>query len=568
MASAPRRSSRARAPVVHVEEEEDDDLDVAVEEEEEKPKVKRARANAKSGKKSGKAAAAAAGDEEEEEQTDMRTVTVAVTGGAAVDAKFPRASQYHVYSDASGPWDFTGNQTNVANNNNKFYILQLLEKNGGGNYVAWTRWGRVGVDGQNMIISEGDLSSGKSAFEKKFRDKTSNDWSNKATFQHVRGKYDMVKIDYSVDPDPAPAAAAAPAAPRAKVASTLALPVLSLMELLFDVSTLTSTVVEMNYDVKKLPLGKLTPDQLKYGYTALKKIDTLISAGNHGSQLTNAVNDFYTRIPHVFGMSRPPLINTVAAVREKMQLLQALDDIKVAMNIIDADVGDSNPADSHYKSLKCDIKALVPSHPDYGIIQTYLRSSHGPTHNQYTLELLDLFEIDRPAPFDDKIGNRMLLWHGSRLANWAGILGQGLRIAPPEAPSSGYMFGKGIYFADVVSKSANYCFTSRDKNVGLLLLCDVALGTTKDLLDADSELHDPARRVGTHSTRGMGQWAPDPRGTIDMHGTQVPLGRLIDTKVRNPGGYTLNYNEYIVYNPNQVRFRYLLRVKFNYQGRS
>ena len=38
---------------------------------------------------------------------------------------------------------------------------------------------------------------------------------------------------------------------------------------------------------------------------------------------------------------------------------------------------------------------------------------------------------------------------------------QGLRIAPPEAPVTGYMFGKGIYFADMVSKSANYCNTTR-----------------------------------------------------------------------------------------------------------
>ena len=28
----------------------------------------------------------------------------------------------------------------------------------------------------------------------------------------------------------------------------------------------------------------------------------------------------------------------------------------------------------------------------------------------------------------------MLLWHGSRMTNWVGILSQGLRIAPPEAP--------------------------------------------------------------------------------------------------------------------------------------
>ena len=33
----------------------------------------------------------------------------------------------------------------------------------------------------------------------------------------------------------------------------------------------------------------------------------------------------------------------------------------------------------------------------------------------------------------------MLLWHGSRLTNWCGILSQGLRIAPPEAPVTGYM---------------------------------------------------------------------------------------------------------------------------------
>jgi poly [ADP-ribose] polymerase len=37
--------------------------------------------------------------------------------------------------------------------------------------------------------------------------------------------------------------------------------------------------------------------------------------------------------------------------------------------------------------------------------------------------------------------DRRLLWHGSRSTNFGGILSQGLRIAPPEAPVSGYMFG-------------------------------------------------------------------------------------------------------------------------------
>ena len=42
--------------------------------------------------------------------------------------------------------------------------------------------------------------------------------------------------------------------------------------------------------------------------------------------------------------------------------------------------------------------------------------------------------------------DRQLLWHGSRTSNFAGILSTGLRIAPPEAPVTGYMFGKGEFF--------------------------------------------------------------------------------------------------------------------------
>ena len=52
-----------------------------------------------------------------------------------------------------------------------------------------------------------------------------------------------------------------------------------------------------------------------------------------------------------------------------------------------------------------------------------MQNSHGHTHGAYTLEILDLFSVDRHTPAPPH-GNTMLLWHGSRLANWAGILGQ------------------------------------------------------------------------------------------------------------------------------------------------
>ncbi|GCC44685.1 hypothetical protein chiPu_0028484, partial [Chiloscyllium punctatum] len=42
------------------------------------------------------------------------------------------------------------------------------------------------------------------------------------------------------------------------------------------------------------------------------------------------------------------------------------------------------------------------------------------------------------------------------------------------------------------------------------------------------------------------------------------MGPAEETGVSNPGGYTLNYNEFIVYDPRQVRLRYLLRVRFDF----
>lgn len=157
----------------------------------------------------------------------------------------------------------------------------------------------------------------------------------------------------------------------------------------------------------------------------------------------------------------------------------------------------------------------------------------------------------------------MLLWHGSRLTNFVGILSQGLRIAPPEAPVTGYMFGKGVYFADMVSKSANYCCTNPLNPEGLLLLCEVALGDTHDLFNADYNASNLPH--GKHSTKGVGRNYPPRTSYVDLDGVQVPIGKPIkDTSAQN---YALQYNEYIVYDVKQVRLKYLLWVKFVYNTR-
>ena len=208
-----------------------------------------------------------------------------------------------------------------------------------------------------------------------------------------------------------------------------------LIELICNVAEMESALKEMKYDAKKAPLGKLSKSQIKAGYAALKDIEDIIGRNKQhsGQEIIQANNDFYTRIPHDFGMRPPPILRTPAQIREKMKLLELLEDIEVAVKALNQKSEIDNPIDRHYDQLNCNLKAMDHDDKMFKIIEDYLQKTHAPTHNNYKLKLMDVFEAQKEAEvanFKD-VGNRMLLWHGSRLTNWAGILSQGLRIAPP-----------------------------------------------------------------------------------------------------------------------------------------
>ncbi|XP_045607388.2 LOW QUALITY PROTEIN: poly [ADP-ribose] polymerase 2 [Procambarus clarkii] len=495
--------------------------------------------------------------------------TVVVKGRAAVDALCPIAKQSHVFEEDDDIWDCMLNQTNIQFNNNKYYLIQLLKDDTQDSYSVWMRWGRVGANGQNSLVPCGkNVEKAKDLFMKKFSDKTKNEWYMRMAFEKVPGKYDLLAMDYSVGQDTPDSGAALEKAKEArkKLKCKLEARVRALIELICDVRTMEETVIEMKYDAKKAPLGKLTTDQIKAGYLALKRIDDLTRSDKCSQKdLVQACNDFYTRVPHYFGMKVPPLIRTRDEIREKMALLEALGDIQAALNVLDQPIDiNLHPADQHYNGLQCNMTPLESDSSDFKVIQKYLESTHGKTHTNYHLELLEAFACNKESEQKrfKNVGNCMLLWHGSRLSNWAGILSQGLRIAPPEAPSTGYMFGKGIYFADMVSKSANYCWATQRSSVGLLLLSEVALGKTNNLNNADYNANKLPK--GCNSVKGCGRIAPDPKNfTTLSDGTVVPMGPASESEANN--GYSLIYNEYIVYDPAQVRTRFLLKVKFNFK---
>ncbi|XP_059164443.1 poly [ADP-ribose] polymerase 2-like isoform X2 [Physella acuta] len=532
------------------------------EEEEVKPKPKSG-GKSKSSQKSGKSEPAPS-------TSSVKTVVVK-KGSVPVDDVCPIASKTCVHEAGNIVWNCMLNQANISNNNNKYYLIQLLEDTSNKTFHVWQRWGRVGYKGQtNLVSCGGDLDQAKKVYTKKFYDKTGNDWSNKDSFYKIPGKYELLMMDYSVKEDEEDQVDAPVKSEDKKEKvpdSKLEKKIQDLINLICDVKSMEDAMIEMSYDAKKAPLGRLTKDQIKAGYSALKDIEELIKKKDLGRNLADACNVFYTKIPHVQGMKALPLISTPQMVKQKIELLEALEDIQIAIKMLKGGDMSENPVDRHYHQLHCVLDPLDHTSDEFKLVKDYLLLTHANTHNQYSMELLDVYRCDKEGESDryTDYGNRMLLWHGSRLTNWAGILSQGLRIAPPEAPVTGYMFGKGVYFADMSSKSANYCFASKQKNTGLLLLCDVSLGEVNEKFAADYSAASLPK--GKHSVKGVGMIAPDPKAHVKLPGDDVvvPIGKGVSMPPPSSKNFVLNYNEFIVYDTRQIRMKYLVKVKFNFK---
>ncbi|KZV95622.1 PARP-domain-containing protein [Exidia glandulosa HHB12029] len=520
-------------------------------------------------------------------------VTVVKRGAAPVDPASSYVHTHQVLSADGDVWDGMLNQTDLGKNANKFYVLQLLHPIGNSsNCILYTRWGRVGENGSNQTKGPWPVSMAINEFKKQFKAKTAVAWESRRTqTSSAKNKYTWLERDFEEDKDDKPSGSKDKGkekdeedevVPETKLDPDLQ----SLVKLMFNSSLIDAALSSMNYDANKLPLGKLAKNTILKGFAALKDIAEVLAnedgdlAKSHGGKskaLDELTGTYYSIIPHSFGRNRPTKIDTQILLKRELELVDALGDMEIASKLIsDATHRDKagntvNPLDAHLASLELSfIEPVARATPEWNALQRYAKETQGHTH-AIGSELLCAFRVgrDREADAWDKAGwgkfnagERKLLWHGSRSTNFAGILKQGLRIAPPEAPVTGYMFGKGVYFADMMSKSANYCYASLSNNTGLMLLCETAVEPVLELNNADYNADQASKNANKIATKGIGRTQPtkwqdagETLGWDELKGCFMPKGNAEDV---NPAGAYLQYNEYIVYSTDQIRLRYLL----------
>ncbi|XP_055340113.1 poly [ADP-ribose] polymerase 1-like [Paramacrobiotus metropolitanus] len=455
---------------------------------------------------------------------DDNKMKVIVKNGGAVDPQSGLDEDTHSVLKENGTvYACVLAKADVQMGSNSFYKMQIIQRDNKPVYHFFRSWGRIGTTIGGDIILETDKDDAVEQFEFHFKDKTGNEWADKQNFQKKPGKYFVMDLDFGEDETVEEYAVA----PGSK--TKLAGPIQELIKMIFDVEEMKKTMKAFEIDLKKMPLGKLSRRQITDAMKVLNDLQSLIQAGErlNSPKYIDGSNRFFTFIPHVFSAGGATVLNKTEDIKAKLDMLDNLLEIEVAFSILRSGNrgSDQDPLDQHYEKLKCDLEVVKKKSWDYEMVQRYIRNTHAATHSTYKLELLDVFKVRRSgesarfAEFQE-LNNHKLLWHGSRTTNFAGILSQGLRIAPPEAPVTGYMFGKGVYFADMVSKSANYCFTSQENNVGLLLLSDVALGKMKPLNDAEC-----ITRLSPEfqSVKGCGATYPNPEQSEYIHSfTETP----------------------------------------------
>lgn len=445
--------------------------------------------------------------------------------------------------------------TDVKNNNNKFYSLEL-HKSKGGDHRLFSHYGRTddletkGDDAGTKECRYGDQWSIEREYDKIVKSKQkkgykevhlakSNIGSDKAKGQSS-GHIDTATINAMTKTTKKKSS-------KKKKSVLIDQNVRSLIETLYKEAgeALTQRAnVKITADGFATPLGVLTLGQVDRGFGILSDVRRAIQNGQL-STVKELSSDFYTTIPHRIGRSRAAIeaavISSIEKSDEAEETLQLMKDMLNINQDSDQNLFATDEVDEKYRALKTDIEFVPKSDPLWDKIRHYVNSTESSYHGR-SLQVKNVYRISRHGEnkaFNPKrLEDVRELFHGTRSRNVVGIMTRGLLLpnvaARHGAQITGAMFGPGLYFADQSTKSANYCGYGYNTRSSFMFIAGVALGKIKKYQSAQTQLRSPP--PGYDSVMG------------EASVNRATWGRLV-------------HNEYIIFNNNQQELRYIVEFE-------
>lgn len=450
-------------------------------------------------------------------------------------------------------------KTDLRENNNKYYAIEL-HKAGAHDYRVYTHYGRTDDLESNPMAGTresrffpGDPGAAMASYDTIFKQKTSkskgyqevnlassNIGSHKARGTSS-GHVDDKTLQRLAD---SKGGGAAKAKPKARP-STLPSGVQELVRYIYAEATdaLTTTIsAKITGNGIETPLGVLTLGQIERGeqilgqlyahYQQQKKTARAISETERLS------GEFYTAIPHRIGRTRAAaasaVIDTLAELSAKQDTLQLMRDMLKVNGDGAANVLFDAQVDQQYQALGCTLGWIEPKSPEFAEIEDYVVGSQIKSKNVRIKRIYTLARGPEQKAYDSSVGGERLLFHGSRIKNWVGILSRGI-LLPKIVVSLGVnrtdagWLGHGIYFGDAACTASFYTSPGRRKT-RLMALARVGLGRVKQYNKITYGLNEP------------------PAGYDSCHGIRRKPG--VDSQFDD--------DEYVIYRGEQQRLEYLI----------
>jgi predicted DNA-binding WGR domain protein len=441
-----------------------------------------------------------------------------------------------------------------------FYTIKILKTDD--MYTLFTQYGKIGENGKVKEVKFSDFEGAKKSFEEVFYSKTDNKYGEQ--FNKQTDKYDIVFPNAQLT--------------KTKEVSELLLSrpeMIYLFDLISNEKLIENALKKIQIDIARMPIAKMTKERIEKAEETLKKLKSMLFTKNDNDTLSckemqDLTSEYYIYMPFEVDSKNknPPLLNTNQIIDLYMANMDIIKHIYVTYTSIIKNKRKNEVSNKYlhiYNNLGCDVEPLDKSTNIYSELLKYVANTHGPTHGR-KLSVINIYTINNEKhnaiyeEYTKNIHNKTLLFHGSAVSNWFSILKNGLYLDSSKigVKITGKMFGNGIYWANVVTKSFNYCNTGLSNGLAILGVGEVALGDMYVPTAADYSLTEKiVNGYKKHSTCGKGQNATSSVTTIDN--INIPNGKLISTV----GTCGLLYDEFVVYNVKQYTFRYLIVVQDN-----
>ncbi len=412
----------------------------------------------------------------------------------------------------------TLNFTDIMNNNNKFYNLEIQVASNGETRI-YTVYGRVGANGAKEYRVCSDRSHAEKEVEKIIKSK------NKKGYVEV--KLAKSDIGSAVGKSKVDTAVSAEVLTKAGVkfensepeGSKLKPEVADLVRTWFGI---TADFIELNLDTKKCPLGQLRFDQIEAAREILEQARLVVHGKKKDKpELNRLTSLYYSNIPHVLGRKIDADLlrfDDDPKIDKALDILDIFADAKNAEKVISK----KSAVDAQYNTLNAHIEWVDPLDPTWKWLDEMMHGTRAHNHSGlgklkthkifkvvrdqedknflataekiakecgkfnpsevYAKYVAKRPDLDKEMQALYKAANIAPGWHGTRRANMVGITTKGLLIRPSGVIHAGSMYGDGIYWASNSTKSINYCdvngsyWAQGSNKTAYLFLADVAYG--------------------------------------------------------------------------------------------